>query len=126
MAASVAPAAAAGAVTSIEQGPIGGALLSALETSADQPQIWDIESPETVAAPQHPAGDGPTIRQHSPEPLPATGATVTVGTAAAGWWDGTSTLAQTAPAISEPGRCAALGDGWFAQASRTTTATSGG
>ncbi len=35
-------------------------------------------------------------------------------TAEEGWWDGSGSLAQSAPAVTEQGRCAVLGGGWFA------------
>ena len=110
-AASVTPTAAVNAASGIEHDPVSSALLPALETSAGQPQVWDLESSQTAPAPQHPTGDGAATRQHFQETIPAVGAAVT---AAAGWWNGTGTLAQAAPAIAEQRPCRALGDGWFA------------
>ena len=110
VAASVVPAAAAVAGTGIENDPISAVLLPALETSAGQPQVWGLESSETVPALQPPTGDSPLMRQHSQEPIAAAGVTVT---ATAGWWDGTGTLAEVAPSVVEQGPCAALGDDWL-------------
>ncbi len=108
-AASVAPAAAAGGGAGIEHDPASAALPPALQVSAEQQHLPGAGPSETVTAPQDPAGDSPHTRQAAHGQLPATGITVAADTAA-GWWDGTGTLADTAPTVAEQGHCAALGD----------------
>lgn len=92
---------------------MSAALLPALEVSAEQLQLPGAGRSETVTAPQDLTGESADTGQGTYGPLPATGITVAADTAA-GWWDGTGTLAGTAPTVAEQGRCAALGDGLLA------------
>ena len=107
VAASVTPTAAA----SVDHDPTSAALLPALEIWGGQPRIGARERSEVViTSPRDVTGDSLTSRQYSGRPASADGASVAADRAAAGWWDGTATLADGVPQITEQAPCA-LSDG---------------